>query len=118
MTAPRLRIAAWTLIGLATGALLAGLLSVPVVVSQIRSTQVDNTQKQDKQVDTLRLIRSCTTPGKRCYERGQRQTAKAVALLLTGNVNALACAMQVPGGTSVDRTIVLITTCLRDLPAS
>lgn len=99
------------------------LVGAVVTIVQIRSTQVDNTAKNDQQTQILKTIKklakrveSCTTPGEPCQKRGQRQTAQVVSVLLSGNVNALACAMQVPQGTSVDRTIALITTCLHDLP--
>lgn len=99
------------------------LVGAVVTIVQIRSTQVDNTVKNDQQTEVLKQVKrlakrveSCTTPGEPCQRRGQRQTAQAVSILLSGNVNALACAMQVPPGTSVDQTIALITTCLHDLP--
>jgi hypothetical protein len=90
-------------------ALMVALGAVLYIAVQIRGTQIEGSP-------TGKRIESCTTPGKPCYDRGQAQTAKAVAQLLTGNVNALACAMQVPPGTTVDETIDLITACLRRLP--
>lgn len=94
------------------GILFASLLVVPIVVSQIRVTQIDNTEKSDQRDETLLAIQDCTQPAGKCFKRGQRRTAQAVAQLLTGNVNALACAMQVPEGTSVDDTVAMIRDCL------
>jgi hypothetical protein len=55
----------------------------------IRSTSRDN-------AEALRLIKSCTTPGQECFERGQKQTAEAVADINRVTVYAAACA-DLPG---------------------
>lgn len=96
-------------VGMLVGALFVGVL---VVLLSIRVTQVD---RGDDVSDTLRAaeaaeagtdrIEDCTTPGRDCYERGQAQTAQAVAnitrLSAYAATFAAACA-DLPGRQSVD----------------
>jgi len=39
-----------------------------------------------------RIIRDCTTPGRPCFEEGQRRTARAIGDLIQGNQQAAAAA--------------------------
>lgn len=92
----RRRVIGWTVVGLA-----AGLIIVAMVVASIgglskstviREQQITNTKKIDDTARILRLVRSCTTPGQPCYERGQRQTAAAVGDINQVVVLAASCA--------------------------
>lgn len=109
------RTVAWAAIGLLVGVLAAAALSVPVLTAQIRATQVDNTQKADERDKTLRavqrgnrLIEDCVRPNGKCYERGQRQTAKAVGDINRVVILAAACASQMPGASTdaIQRCVV------------
>ena len=86
---PSARPFAWMLVALLTAAL-----GITVVAASL--TSADNTnairQVQSGNQETLRLIRSCTTPGQECFERGQEQTANAVADINRVAVYAAACA--------------------------
>ena len=64
---------------------------------RIRGTQKNNTE-------LLKLVKSCTTPGQPCYERGQQQTAGAVATINRVVVLAAACSVGIsPALTVVER---------------
>jgi len=86
---PKARSLTWALVALLVGG---------IVVLQLVATLVgtDNTttirQTQHDNAETLRLIRSCTSPGQECFERGQRQTATAVADINRVAIFAAACA--------------------------
>ena len=47
----------------------------------VRQTQVYNTARAKDTQTLAEQIRSCTTPGGECYDRGQKQTAKAVGTI-------------------------------------
>lgn len=93
---PRTRSLLIFVIGMGVTAILVLLIGA-VITSATKSTQIRDQQQQNSPLiansdETLQLIKACTTPGLRCYERGQRQLADAV-----GNVNrvvvlAAACA--------------------------
>ena len=76
--------------------------------SDIRDTQQQNSPLIRNTDRTLQRVLSCTSPGKRCYERGQRQTAKAVGDINRVIILAAACAPLTPG--DVDA----ITACVVD----
>lgn len=80
---------AWVIIALLVGALVVTLLTATIVgadnTNTIRATQRDN-------AETLRLIRSCTTPGRECFDEGQKRTADAVADINRVAIYAAACA--------------------------
>ena len=42
--------------------------------------------------ETLQVIKSCTTPGKKCFDEGQKRTGEAVASINKVAVYAAACA--------------------------
>jgi hypothetical protein len=69
-----------------------------LVVTQLTATLVgaDTTQtireSQKASQETLRIIRSCTTPGAECFDRGQQQTADAVEDINRVAVFAAVCA--------------------------
>lgn len=76
-----------------------GLTAVGVVI--IRTNQQDGRAVVDR-------INSCTTPGRACYERGQRQTARVVGDINRVTVYAAACASKMPGQSAdqIQRCIV------------
>jgi hypothetical protein len=79
----------WVLIALLVAALTVTMLTATIVGADntniIRQAQRDN-------AETLRLIRSCTTPGQECFDRGQERTANVVADINRVAVFAAACA--------------------------
>lgn len=79
----------WVIICLLVAALTVTMLTATIIgadnTNTIRTSQRAN-------AETLRLIRSCTTPGQDCFERGQRQTADAVADINRVAIFAAACA--------------------------
>lgn len=80
---------AWVIVCLLAAALTVTLLTATIVgadnTNTIRQSQRDN-------AEALYLIRSCTTPGMECFDRGQKQTADAVADINRVAVYAAACA--------------------------
>lgn len=86
---PNARTFAWVLVALLTGALVVTLLTATLVGTDNTNTIREN-QRDTKA--SLSLIRSCTTPGQECFDRGQEQTAKAVADINRVAVYAAACA--------------------------
>ena len=70
---------------------------VSVIVSATKSTtiadkQATNSPKISETTETLRLVKDCVTPGGKCYERGQSQTAAAVGSLNEASVAAASAA--------------------------
>jgi hypothetical protein len=100
----RRREAAWFVIGSLAVALvllaLYAILTTRQLVGVMRQTQKGS-------VTTLHVVRDCTTPGQPCYERGQKQTAGAVADINKITVYAAACADR-PG----DQTVTQIQSCV------
>jgi archaellum component FlaG (FlaF/FlaG flagellin family) len=78
----------------------------------VRGTQQTNTKKTDSSFQTLKLIKSCTTPGQPCYERGQQQTAGAVANINKVVILASACSIGLSGDLSVEHRQTLIESCV------
>ena len=76
-----------------------------VTVVVIRSNQQGGRAVVDQ-------IKNCTTPGRPCYERGQRQTANAVADINRVTLAAATCAARRPGQTAPE-----IRACVLDLLA-
>lgn len=82
-------------------------LSTLTKVSDVQDTNTAKNQQRDQQLAIIkkiaRQVESCTTPGEPCSNRGQRQTAKIVAVLdVGGKRNAAAaasCATQIPNPT-------------------
>jgi hypothetical protein len=66
-------------------------------LTQIRSTQTDNTTKANRRDETLLLMQDCVTPGGKCYERSQQQTAQVVGDISKANAIAAAAATSCAG---------------------
>jgi hypothetical protein len=87
----RYRQAGWVIIGI--------LLGIVVTQTVIATQRTDETvtlirQAQASNTELLRTVKSCTTPGRVCYERAQHQTAHAVASINQITILAAACAAQ------------------------
>ena len=107
------------LVGLFLVLLLTNFARTSELVSEIRHTQVANTTLARETHESTRLIKSCVTPGGRCYERGQRQTGAAVTtlnryVLLSASCTAhIATATHGLAGISQTELTKLITACVR-----
>src|SRR5258708_4431342 len=69
------------LIGMAVTAVVVFLVTT---VGAVRTTQQTNAPKIDNTATTLKLVKDCVLPSGTCYQRGQRQTAKAIGSINTG----------------------------------
>lgn len=78
-------------IGLVVAALVAVLVAATTVTS-VRADQLTNAKKADASRETLRRINDCTTPGRKCFDEGQRRSASVVAALNQGSAAAAAAA--------------------------
>lgn len=85
----RSRQVAWGIIGL-----LVGIVITQTVIATQRTSDLVTSirQAQKDNYATLRTVKSCTTPGRPCYERSQRQTARAIASINQITIFAAACA--------------------------
>lgn len=117
--------------GLLVGVLIVGLvwaiLTMYSVLDAVRNTQTDNSpvltataaaaKDAKKAADT---IQDCVKPGGKCYERGQRQTAKAVGDISQLNVYGQACAIaeaQRPDAATVTPQVLAgrLSACITEL---
>lgn len=109
---PRLRTLLLAVAGLATGVLVVGVLGLVVttygLVDAVRDTQVNNTQRAEK--DRIRdqqtadaaeaaaravdRIEDCTTPGRECFDDSQRRTGEAVAGINQGTLAVIVAALS------------------------
>lgn len=85
----------------AVGGVAVGILAVLVIgtaitslatLSAIRGTQVSGVERSKDTKTLAEQIQSCTTPGGACYERSQKQTAKAVGAIGAANRKSAAAA--------------------------
>ena len=79
----------WIIVGI-----LIGIVVTQTVVATLRT---DDSVRIIKQVQrdslkTLQTVEACTKPGRPCYERSQRQMARAVASINRITILAAACA--------------------------
>jgi hypothetical protein len=72
------------------------------LASEIRSSQVTNTQTLNNSDQVLKVIKDCTQPSGECYQRAQDRTAAAVSSINQVVILAAACAGQRPGQTVVE----------------
>lgn len=114
----------------ALGAALAGVvlaLVFAVFTSASKSTEIRDSQQKNSPLinktnravqntnKALRIVQGCTTPGERCYERAQRQTADAVSNINRVVIIAAACASE-PGTHSVEEIQACVIARLADEP--
>lgn len=87
-----------TVAGVAVGVLLVLLIALLIrtwtLADEIRETQRVNTGTLTTSEETLDRINDCTTPGRKCYDKGQKRTAEAVGDINRVIVLAAACADQ------------------------
>ena len=76
--------------GIIFSLLVTGLLLYTVLL--VRQTQVDGVARSKDTKVLAEQIRSCTSPGGKCYERAQKQTAKAVDAIGAVNKSSAAAA--------------------------
>lgn len=79
---------------------LVGLLTL----STVTVVTIRNSQKDGRAL--VEQITGCTTPGRRCYERAQRQTADAVADINRVTIAAASCGARYPGQTERVRACI------------
>lgn len=107
------------LIGVFLLLLLANLARTGQLVSEIRHTQLANTSLAQDTHESTALIRSCVTPGGKCYERGRKQTGTAVSTLNTYVLLSASCTAHIATAThglqgiSQTELTKLITACVR-----
>ena len=106
MRFPDVRTLGWVLVGLSIAALIVTVVA-SVLVSANNSEAIRSAQRTN--TETLELIRSCTTPGKPCFDEGQKRTGEAVGTINQVSVFAAACA-DAPKRQSVKE----IEACVRD----
>lgn len=105
----------YAVLWLGVGLLLSALLSVPVLLSQVRQTQLEGTPTGRKLVASADRILDCTDPkgGKAsCYQQNQRRTAELVGQIGAGNILAVVCALQVENGTPLQKALDQVTACV------
>lgn len=110
-----LRRALWlkrVLVALCVAVLVLVLAVVSVTVLLIRSSQLNNTGIIDETKRGTARIEDCTTPGRDCYDRGQRQLADTVAGLNRYGIIVASCSSG-----PAEKTVEEITECvLQRLP--
>jgi len=86
----------WSIVAVVVAFSVAALAAAAFVsafkATEIRDAQLSNTKTLRNTERTLDLIEDCTTPGRDCYDRGQKRTADAVANINKVAVYAAACA--------------------------
>lgn len=91
-----LRGALWAVIAAGVAVLIIGVVAVLIqtnnLTAAIRDQQKESVERAKDIQTTQQVIRDCTDPGGACFERGQRQTAKAVGDINQVIVYAAACA--------------------------
>lgn len=110
---PRRRQFAWFVIGV-----LASSLAVLTVVSVVNTnaTTASIRRQQQTNTTTVDLIRDCTRPQGKCFKRGQRQTARAVADINRVTVYAAACASRMPGQSADQIQRCIVRELAKDAP--
>lgn len=80
----RVRFLLWSIVGIGAGALFV--LIMWLITTNAVTSQANN--------ETLDIIKDCTTPGRKCYDRGQKRTADVVFNLNRVTIYAAACATK------------------------
>jgi len=84
------------------------------LTAKIRDSQIENARARQSSDATLDAVRSCTTPGRDCYERGKQQTAGAVANINRVVILAAACSVGLDRGMPVADRQTAIQSCVID----
>ena len=115
---PQHRPAAWAALYVLVAAALIAMVLVVVrtysVTSEIRDSQVTGIQARKSSDATLDAVRSCTTPGRQCYEAGKQQTAGAVANINRVVILAAACSVGLDPHMKVADRQTAIQNCVID----
>jgi hypothetical protein len=111
LSTPRRRLAAWFVIGVLVASLV---LLTLVAIVQTRGTTAAIRASQQQRADTFALLVDCTSPSGRCFQRGQRQTANAVASINKVTVYAASCASQRPGQSAEEIRRCVVRLLARD----
>lgn len=86
----------WALIGVLVGSIImvavGAIATTNNTVNAIREQQKESTKAREANDQVLRAIRSCTDPEGKCFRRGQRRTASAIASINEVTVLAAVCA--------------------------
>jgi hypothetical protein len=94
-------------LGIAISGLIGSVLVSVIVVAQIRSAQVDRNPQNEKNDETLAIIKDCTEPTGACFKDAQRRTAKAVGDINRVIIIAAACASE-----PVEQSVAQIADCV------
>jgi len=91
--------------------LLIGILGLLVWLAiSIRDTQLEGTPTGKAILESSNRIKSCTTPGADCYERGVRAQAGAISSINEITIYAVTCGQQNP-----DASVTVVQDCVQSL---
>lgn len=86
----------WALFSVLIGALVVGFVVMGIVtaatVSAIRESQLTNRKLAVDNAKVLDRINDCTTPGRKCFDDGQKRSASVISTLNQGAAAAAAAA--------------------------
>jgi hypothetical protein len=96
LSTPRRRQAMWFVLGLLV-AMLAMSTLYSIQRTAVLAEAIRENQKSGRAV--LDRVNNCTTPGRKCFDDGQRRTANAVGDITQASIYASYCAAREPGQT-------------------
>jgi heme exporter protein D len=113
MISTRVRKYGWAVVGVMVASLILlfvySLKQTSETVAVIREAQEANAAQREANDRVLEKIRSCTTPGEKCFRQSQRRTAKVVADINQVTVLAAVCAAN-----ASQPTVPVIEECIRE----
>lgn len=113
MISTRVRKYGWAIVGVMVASLILlfvySLKQTAETVATIREAQKVNFAAREANDRVLAKIRSCTTPGEKCFQESQRRTAQVVADINQVTVLAAVCAANAP-----QPTVPIIEECIRE----
>lgn len=78
-------------------------------IDEIRATQQDGSPSQRRLIDLTNLIADCVTPGRPCYDDGQKRTAGAV-----GSINEITAIAVACGDRAGEQTVAEVRACVTE----
>lgn len=78
-------------------------------INEIRATQQDGSPSSRRIIALTNLIAGCVTPGKPCYDDGQKRTAGAV-----GSINEITAIAVACGDQAGEQTVAQIRACVAE----
>ena len=102
------------LVGLALVLIVVSVNRIADLTQAIRETQKTNTVINKNSADVLATVHDCTDPTGRCYKRGQKRTANAVAQINRVVILAAACASGLPPDLTIAERQDSIQSCVID----